>query len=269
MNGKDYGWAAGLLALAAFIWLRDRSWLSSPEDTMPLFAAPVLFFILAGGRAAFARSDRAVAGNRSRLITAAAALILGMALNLTFLLAVAWMLFLAVWLQSRVAPEQWPTHRRLLVLALLAFPWLSEDVPQLGWWFRLTAAWTAAQFFQLIGFSVVRDGTGLTVQGLPVAVTAACSGLTALQAMLVAGTVLAFSQLGDRRWYWWAVGVLPLVAWGANTLRVMMLSSVALTFGTAAAQGWFHEWGGWFVLVSMFALCWGVFAAGRRWLPKS
>jgi hypothetical protein len=43
---------------------------------------------------------------------------------------------------------------------------------------------------------------------------------------------------------------------------------VALTYGTQAAQGWFHEWGGWTVLVSMFALCWGAFAAARRWLPK-
>lgn len=268
MKAKDYGWLAGLLGLAAFVWLRDRSWLGAVEDTLPLFAAPVLFFLLAGGVPAFSRSPEAAQASTARLGVAGLLLVLGLALNITLLLALAVTLFLAEWLRTRVAPAYWPVLRRLLVLVLLAFPWLSEDVPQLGWWFRLSAAWTAAQIFQLIGFAVVRDGTGLTVQGLPVAVTAACSGLTALQAMLVAGTVLAFSQLGDRRWYWHAVGLLPFVAWTANTLRVMMLSSVALTYGTSAAQGWFHEWGGWTVLVSMFALCWGVFAAARRWLPK-
>ena len=86
--------------------------------------------------------------------------------------------------------------------------------------------------------------------------------------MLVAGTVLAFAQLGDRRGYWVAVLSLPVVAWSANTLRVIVLSTVALTYGTPAAQGWFHEWGGLFALVAMFALCWGIFAAVRRWLPK-
>ena len=48
-----------------------------------------------------------------------------------------------------------------MVLALLAFPWLSEDLPQLGWWFRLSAAWTAAHLFQVAGFGVTRDGTDL------------------------------------------------------------------------------------------------------------
>ena len=269
MNGKDYGWAAGLLALAAFIWLRDRSWLSTPEDTMPLFAALPLLFILAGGKALFARAATATGPRGLQLpVAAVLLLVLGIAFTVTTLLALAWTLFLWLWLRERAPKEELPSLRRLLVLAFLAFPWLTEDLPSLGWWFRLTAAGTAAFIFHLAGFNVIHEGTGLTVQGLPVEVTAACSGLTALQAMLVAGTVLAYSQLGDRRWYWGAVAFLPLVAWGANTLRVMTLSSVALTFGIEAAKGWFHEWGGWFVLVAMFALCWGSYAAARRWLPK-
>jgi len=47
-------------------------------------------------------------------------------------------------------------------------------------------------------------------------------------------------------------------------VRVVMLSAVALTFGADAANGWFHEWGGWLVLVAMFSLCALLFAALRR-----
>ena len=267
MNRKDYGWLAGLAAVAALIWLRDRSWLSSPEESLPLFAALPLFFMLGGAREIFVRTAT-VPVPMGAMLAGAGLLVAGLALNLTILLALAWTVFFHTWLRSRLTAAQMAPLRRLLVLALLAFPWLAEDLPQLGWWFRLSAAWTAAHLFQAAGFSVTRDGTDLLVQGLPVAVTAACAGLKALQAMLVAGTVLAFAQLGDRRGYWAAVAALPFVAWGANTLRVMVLSSVALTYGTSAAQGWFHEWGGLFALVSMFALCWGAFAAARRWLPK-
>ena len=267
MNRKDYGWLAGLLALAVLIWLRDRSWLSAPEETVPLFAALPLFFLLGGGRAILVRTAT-VPVPTGPMLTGAVLLVAGLALNITILLALAWTVFFRTWLVSRTAPEKLVPLRRLLVLALLAFPWLSEDLPQLGWWFRLSAAWTAGHLFQLAGFGVTREGTDLVVQGLPVSVTAACAGLKALQAMLVAGTVLAFAQLGDRRGYWVAVLSLPVVAWSANTLRVIVLSTVALTYGTPAAQGWFHEWGGLFALVAMFALCWGIFAAVRRWLPK-
>ena len=97
----------------------------------------------------------------------------------------------------------------------------------------------------LLGLAVSREGTQIIVQNFPVDVSAACAGLKVLQAMLVAGSLMAFVQLGFSRWYWPAVAVLPLVAWLANTLRVVMLSTVALTFGADAAHGWFHEWGGW------------------------
>jgi len=58
------------------------------------------------------------------------------------------------------------------------------------------------------------------------------------------------------------------VAWLANTLRVVMLSTVALTFGADAANGWFHEWGGWLVLIVMFGLCGLAFAACGRHAEK-
>ena len=45
-----------------------------------------------------------------------------------------------------------------------------------------------------------------------------------------------------------------MLAWLANTLRIITLGGVALKWGADAAMGWFHNWGGISVIVVMFAL---------------
>jgi exosortase/archaeosortase family protein len=253
MKWRDPFWLAALISVAAYIWLRDRSWLSSPDAVLPLLAAPVVFFWLGGpwlgGRNAGAPP------HFQWLAAALVIFILGLALDVTLLFALAWTLALWSWLGPGLSPQAVPVVRRLMIFPLLAFPWLSLDLPSLGWWFRLSAAWSAEHVFLLFGLVVSRSGTQIVVQNFPVEVSAACAGLKVLQAMLVAGGVLAFVQLGRSRWYWPAVAALPLVAWLANMLRVVMLSVVALTFGADAAGGWFHAWGGWLVLMVMFGLC--------------
>jgi len=262
MKARDFLWLAGLLALAAFIWLRDRTWISSVDEVLPLLIAPFLFLWLGepwrGWRAEYSSVKL------PNFTMGVLVFVLGLALDLTFLLAAAWTILLWAWLSEKISDEKTASTRRLLVLALLAFPWLTLDLPSLGWWFRLSAAWSAEHLFMVLGFTVARDGTQIIVQNFPVDVSAACAGLKVLQAALVAGSVLAFVLLARSRWYWPAVAVLPVAAWLANTLRVVMLSTVALTFGADAANGWFHEWGGWLVLVTMFGLCALLFATLRR-----
>ena len=267
MKPRDLLWLTALLALAAFTWLRDRTWLSSSDEVLPLLAAPAVFLWLGAPWRGWRKVDDSC--NFGRLIAAAAVFFFGLALDVVFLLALGWTLGAWSWLGGKISPHKTGELRRLLVFLLLAFPWLALDLPSLGWWFRLSAAWSAEHFFQMLGLAVTRDGTQIVVQSFPVEVTAACAGLKALQAMLVAGGVMAFVQLGRSRWYWPALAVLPLVAWLANTLRVVILSAVALTFGADAANGWFHEWGGWLVLLAMFILCGLAFAAcGRRNEPR-
>ena len=268
MKWRDQLWLGILLAVAAFVWLRDRTWLSSPDEVLPLLAAPAVFLWLGAPWRGWRKDDASF--GTGRLIAAAGIFFSGLALDVTFLLALGWTLAVWSWLSGKILRQKSRELRRLLVFLLLAFPWLALDLPSLGWWFRLSAAWSAEHFFQLLGFAVTRNGTQIIVQHFPVEVTAACAGLKVLQAMLVAGGVMAFVQLGRSRSYWLAVALLPFVAWLANTLRVVMLSTVALTFGADAANGWFHEWGGWLVLIVMFGFCGLTFAAvGRRRAEKS
>lgn len=141
----------------------------------------------------------------------------------------------------------------LRVLALLSLPWLATDGANLALAFRHSAAWATGVVFHLLGYSIVRDGTTINIEGQPLAVVAACAGVDTLHATLVAGIWLA-GVLQARRRFWLAVAALPLLAWVANTTRIITLGGVALAWGPNAATGWFHNWGGLTVIVVMFAL---------------
>ena len=151
---------------------------------------------------------------------------------------------------------------------MLAFPWITRDLPALAWWYRLSAAWSAEHCLSGIGLEVRREGTQIFVHQLPFDVAPACSGIQGLQALLVAGTALCFLQVGTRPFYWPAVGLLPLVAWLANALRVMLLIAAGLSFGPEVVTGWFHTVGGWLVLVMMFGLTWLALELLRRLQPR-
>ena len=257
MKFKDWLWLVALAAFAALIWGRDRSWVGNAPEVLPILGAlPVFLWLGAPWR--FTAAPFAI--NMTTLAVAVILFVLGTVCNLTLLLALGWALAVWSWLQLRLEPGDRQRVFRLLALLVMAFPWVTLDAGQVGWWFRLSAAWVTEQFYTLLGLVVTRDGTFLKVQGLPVSVEAACSGLKALQAMLIAGTMLAYIQLGRNRLYWWSLPLLILLAWVANTARVLMLTAAALTFGTEFAEGWFHAWGGWFVLMVMFTLCWLSFA---------
>lgn len=141
----------------------------------------------------------------------------------------------------------------LRLLALLSLPWLATDGAMLALAFRHSAAWAAGTAFQFLGYAITRDGTTLDIEGQPLSVAAACAGIDTLHATLVAGAWLAGALRGRGR-FWLAVAALPLLAWLANTLRIITLGGVALKWGADAAMGWFHNWGGISVIVVMFAL---------------
>ena len=264
MRGSDVLWLSGLGGLAAWIWLRDPAWQTQAADTLPILAALPLFAWL-GAPWRLARN----AGPPSpRLLLSGAVLLLVGALgNLTLPMAMGWTLLLWAWLQPKIEPARAGPVRRLLVLPVMAFPWIAGDADVLGWWFRLSAAWTAENIFAGLGLSVARTGTNLIVQGAPIAVAPGCAGLGTLQAMLLAGCALAsiyFGREGGLR-YWLSLPALVLVSWLANTLRVLAIAAAALSFGPAFAAGRFHEWGGLAVLCTMFGLSWGAFTLLRRW----
>lgn len=151
---------------------------------------------------------------------------------------------------------------RVVALGALATPWIAADATALGWGFRYSGAWAAGGIFDLAGLAVTRSGTSLQIEDQPLAVDAACAGLDTLQATLVAGLWLAETLRTPGAW-WRAAAMLPLLAWLANTARIVMLGAVAVTAGHEAAKGAFHEWGGLAVVVLVFVLA-GVWVGWLR-----
>lgn len=253
MKKNDYWIAVGLAALALFIWLRDTSWMTSSDDTLPIVVALPLFVWLV---APWKWSGWPPVYSEKMLVCAVLLLVAGIGLNITFLLALGWVILLMTWLSARLQKETLADVYKLLILPLMSFPWISLDLNRVGWWFRLSGAWIAEFVFASMGYSVVREGTLLDINGVPISIEVACAGLNTLQSMLIAGCIIAFILLKDTWRYWLSIPIIIMVAWAANTLRIIFICLLALLISPAFVMGSFHIWGGWGVLMLMFALCW-------------
>ena len=257
MKLKKHDWVtiAYLIVTAVWIWLRDLTWLGSVEDTLPvLFALPIAWWL---GQP-WERLTKSSQRSTSALVVGCLLFIGGVVTNLTFLMALGWAALLFRYLKSSYYSGVCGL-KRLILLPILAFPWIATDFNIIGWWFRLSGAWMSAQLFRLVGFSVEQQGTFVTVEGLPVSIEAACSGLNLLQSLLIAGSALAIVKLPSSRRFWIAIALLPLIAWLTNTVRIIFITILALTFGVEFAVGLFHTWGGLLVIVLMFIACWKIF----------
>lgn len=169
------------------------------------------------------------------------------------------------WLRRRRPSEARARAARFLPLLLLCQPWVAHETTALGWWFRLSGAWVTEQAFGALGLAVAREGTLLTVEGSPISVEAACSGLQTLPAILLAGALLLGLRARTRAGYLLGLLTLPFLAWTANTVRIGVLSALALTLGQRAPTGAAHEWIGLAVVAGVVALAAAVPAVGRSW----
>lgn len=259
-SGADLPWIAGLFAVAIWIWTSGPAGVTGWADTLPVAAALPLFVWFG---APWPSRPRPEPVSLAWLAVAVAVFVIGLVSGLMSFRVAGWLIALAAWLRSRTPEEALRARRGLWILPAMAFPWLAADLPRLGWWFRLSAAAATGSGYAGLGFHVARDGTHLVVQGAPVAVDASCAGLNTLQAMLVAGAMVGHMILGARAAWWWLIPMLVGLAWLANVIRVMMLTAAALSFGPEFAMGWFHQWGGWSVLLIMFLVAWASFRVIR------
>jgi exosortase/archaeosortase family protein len=256
LRTEDLWMFAGLAMLAVFIWLRDLAWISTADDTLPILISLPLFYWMGSP---WKMRDHPLPFSQSWIVSAAAAFLAGTAFNSTLALTIGWNILLWVWISSRISEEQLPPVKKLMILPLMAFPWVALDADRVGWWFRLSGAWASAHIFSWLGLNVQQEGTNLVVNGLPISVEIACAGLNTLQSMLIAGTMVNFMLLGNTSRYWWNIPVLVGMSWVANTIRIILVSLVALIVNPQFAMGPFHQIGGWAILFVMFALCWLIF----------
>lgn len=257
MKRSDYVTLFFLLVLAVFVWLRDTSWMTSSDDTLPILVA-IPVFIWLGWPWKF--EEKLISFNLKQMGIGLVLFLAGIVFNFTLFLALGWVWLLWCWLSNRTDPFTHSSIKKLLILPLMAFPWIALDAGQVGWWFRLSGASVTAKLFTLLGAHVTQEGTQLLINNMPISVEVACAGLNTLQSMLIAGSVVAYVLLGETNRYWWNLPILVIMAWVANTIRIIVLTFAALLVSPEFALGTFHTFGGWLVLMLMFAFCWFIFA---------
>jgi exosortase/archaeosortase family protein len=247
-------WLVG--ALFPLIWLLDRRWLHEAPDVALVTLVLPLILLLAR------RHPGPPPHPTSRFFAMAAGLLsLGIVLQQMTLMAFGWA---ALATRFLLPPHGLPPGRIILVLAG-AFPWVLLDASFVGWWFRLTSAAMAGTFYDLLGFPVTVHGTIVKVDDLPVSIEAACNGLQLLQVLFSGGVALSLILFHRRHGFWWMVASLPILAWLANTLRIVVVTGWGLRFGSESAQGAFHTWGALGVILAMFLMILPLSQAIAKW----
>jgi exosortase/archaeosortase family protein len=229
------------------IWLLDTGWWQMSADVVIIVGLlPFVYWMAAKNPA----NSQLIPVNVAWVYLAAACLATGVILNLMSLMAFGWAGLAAIYCFPRRAISK----LRLWVLCAGAFPWVLLDLNTLSWWFRLSGAWLTGAVFDVVGMDVLVRGTQLEIDGLPISVEAACGGLQVLQVLISGGIALTLLKFPSERLFWVMLALLPLVAWIANTARIILISGWGLVFGAESAAGAFHTWGAILVVALMLGL---------------
>lgn len=236
-----------LLALFPLIWCLDlRWWRLSPDVILVAGVLPLAWYWAHNNPApGLAHKPSALATIRAGVFCA-----LGIVMQSMTVMAFSWS-WLAV---HYLLPSTSISRMRLWVLCAGAFPWVLIEAEWIGWWFRLSGASLTGWLFHFGGMEVWVRGTQLEIEGLPISIEAACGGLQLLQVLISAGVALTLIRFPRERSFWWMLALLPLLAWVANTLRILVITAWGVAFGAQAAAGAFHTWGALLVLVALLLL---------------
>lgn len=155
----------------------------------------------------------------------------------------------------------WPVFRAILFpLVFLGFmvPLGKLLVNQVAQPMQVLGARGAGIGGQILGLPVEIEGTRLVMPDYVFEVAIACSGLKSAIAMTALGALLAYLVKGEL----WKklllfVSALP-VALVANGIRIWLTLILARSFGSGAAEGFFHEFSGILVFLLGFTGLFGV-----------
>ena len=156
---------------------------------------------------------------------------------------------------------------RASIAFLFIFPWITYDFQAVGWWYRLSGAWVTSFTFEILGYPVTRQGTEMVVGGIPLSVEAGCAGMGLLQSLLVVGTILLLMAYPRSRLFYLLLPTLPLIAWLANTMRIVTISLAGVCISVSFAEGLFHTFGGLLVILIMVLLCIPLLLLIRKYFP--
>ncbi len=236
---------------AIWIWVRDFRWLEESVDTIAILCVFPLTFYL--GKP-FKINEISHLNIDITTLFGTIVFLVGILFNITLFMALGWTLAFYSFI-SIIASSEIISLKRLILLPLMGFPWVTLDLNIVGWFYRLTGAWSAAKIFNIVGLNVEQRGTFLEIEGLTVSVEAACSGMNLMQSLLIGGVSLAIIYLRKSKHFWSSICLLPAIVWISNTIRIIFITVIGLIYGVETAGGIFHTIGGMVVVFTMFLIC--------------
>lgn len=244
----------GLVLVLVLIWARDRQWMNAASDTLPLvLGVPLAVFF---GHPWKREAQSATPRMRWLAALGAAGISAGWLWGSLTILAFSWTLLAMLWAHHSFRGES--RRGRLGWLLLLSFPWMVTEWQSIGLAFRISSAAVAEFLFGILSMPVSREGTSLSVMGVPIEIEAACAGWNLLQLTLLAGVAFGTHEIHSTRRFCIFMCLLPAIAWMANLVRILLLSGIALSFDTQVAAGTIHGVTGLAILGVVLALTKGL-----------
>lgn len=157
-----------------------------------------------------------------------------------------------------------------ILLAPLAYLVLMVPIPYIiydaaAFPLKLFVTKVSVLSMKALGLVVWQEGNILMFPNITLEVADACSGLRSIMSLLALGAAYAFvlhSTTRDRVLL--ILSTLPIAVF-TNCLRVIATGILAQYFGSAAAEGFFHEFAGLFVFAVAVAMFVALGAALKRW----
>ena len=141
-----------------------------------------------------------------------------------------------------------------LTFLILMIPLPAIIFNQIAFPLQLIASQFGESAIRAANIPVLREGNVLVLANITLEVAEACSGIRSLISLITLAIV--FGYIGDSRN--WARVVITLsaipVAVIANGARVAGTGIAAHFYGSAAAEGFFHEFSGWLVFIAAFVM---------------
>lgn len=119
---------------------------------------------------------------------------------------------------------------------------------------KLLSSWLGVGLLQLSGLSVHREGNVIDLAFTRLQVVDACNGLRYLIPLIMLGILLAHFHSG-RLWQKVLVvlSAIPLAIF-SNSLRIASVGWLYPLWGARVAEGFFHDFSGWFIFMLTLAL---------------
>jgi exosortase len=147
-----------------------------------------------------------------------------------------------------------------LMLLIIMVPLPSYAAGELSWHLQAGASTVSSWILRLLGVPVYQDGNLLALANYVLEVKQACSGSRSIFALLALALVLGLNA--ERKWWIRAllVAAAPVLAIGANVVRIVGTGLIARRWGNLAANESLHTvWG---ILVFVMAVA-GLLAIER------